>query len=181
MLPGTISFTLLTLCLTKKSLCLLYKKENCDQEEFKRKLITQQSKDFKKELLTMGLRKHTATLSPKLVSGTGREVWQGLATMAQMLFFLGSQEDHSSQPFLKAGESICLGSGQQNVHENVHPFLQAWNKLLLSLLLCFLSSWLTECRGPSGGLWRGPFQWQNYKIESIGSLNDHARDFPLNS
>lgn len=66
MLTGTISFILLTLCLQKKS---LYKKGNYDQAEFKRKLIIQQSKDFKKELLTMGLKKRTASLNPKLVSG----------------------------------------------------------------------------------------------------------------
>lgn len=83
MLLGTVSFILLTLFLTKNPLLsLLYKKENRDQAEFKRQLITQQSKVFKKELLTMGLRKHRATLSPKLVPGTGREVWEGLATMA---------------------------------------------------------------------------------------------------
>lgn len=80
--------------------------------------VTQQSKDFKKKNLTVGLRKHTAILKPKLVHGNwsrechlvGREVWQCLARMALIFFFfLGSQEDGGSQRSLMARRVYVTG------------------------------------------------------------------------
>lgn len=56
----------------------------------------------------------------------GREVWQRLARMALTLFFfLGSQEDHSFQSFLKAEKVHVTGSWIESMRENVQPFLQA--------------------------------------------------------